>query len=460
MRYTGLNPSGINQVASGSVSVSVENTRVATFGIDTLQVTGSTVLSSSLNVIGVARVTGSSIVSSSLTVIGSSTVSGSTNLTGSLTVTGPQVSNGNLTVTGSTTLTGSLTVTGPQITNGNTVVTGSFTVFTGSFVEFQVTNLGVKIGNASTDYHTITGSLNTSGSISTVGPVSAIGTVSLASGSSGISIAQSLTQANSTSSYIYGVNVTPTFTNTAPSQIQTAFRVNATFTGSYTGSSTSNVIADFGASSVGSQLTITDVTSGSIYMVNDVSGLPIIEATSDWTVNMYNYPNVIFKKTGSALLLGISGSTTSSVTVQGSSSFTGPATFIQPTTFRNDIIFDEGVGVSYRMIQVSASTNAVAIPTASLFTLALNVSSSVSMIALITGYGTGSRDTITGEIRSTVKRVGGNASIVGNNIRFIAADFSGSDANIIVSGSNAILTVTGSISEPYAWRATITTQIV
>jgi hypothetical protein len=393
MRYTGLNPNGINQVASGSVAISVENTRVATFGTNTLQVTGSTILSGSLTNIGA------------------------------------------------------------------TVITGSLTVVTGSSVELQVTNLGVKIGNASVDTHTITGSLGVSGSISTIGSISSSGTLSLVSGSAGVNIAQSLTQANSTGSFIYGVNVTPTLTNNAPSQTQTAFRVNAVFTGSYTGSSTSNIIADFGASSVGSQLTITDVTSGSIYMVNDVSGLPIIEATSDWSVNMYNYPSIVFRKTGSALLLGVSGSTGSLVTVQASSSFTAPASFTQPTTFRNDIIFDEGFGASYRMLQVSGATT-TAVPTASLYTLGLNTSSSVSMIALITGYGTGSRDTVTGEIRSTIKRVGGNASIVGTNIRFITADFSGSDANIIVSGSNAILVVTGSTAEPYAWRATITTQIV
>lgn len=391
MKYTGTNPYGVNQLDSGSVGVLVSNTRVATFGTNTLQVTGSTILS------------------------------------GSLTATGPFINNGNLTVTGSTVLSSSLSVIGTETVNGSLIVTGSTTL---------------------------------SGSISTIGPITSSGTLSLVSGSAGVNISQSLTQANSTSSFIYGVNVTPTLTNNAPSQTQTAFRVNATFTGSYTGSSTSNIIADFGASSVGSQLTITDITSGSIYMVNDVSGLPIIEATSDWTVNMYNYPNVVFKKTGSALLLGVSGSAGSLVTVQASSSFVGPASFTQPTTFRNDIILDEGVGASYRMLQVSASTAAAAIPTASLYTLALNTSSSVSIIALVTGYGTGSRDTITGEIRSTVKRVSGNASIVGNNIRFIAADFSGSDANIIVSGSNAILSVTGSTAEPYAWRATITTQIV
>lgn len=391
MRYTGLNPNGINQVASGSVAVLVENTRIATFGTNILQVTGSTILSSSLSVVGTETI------------------------------------NGFLTVTGSTVLSSSLSVVGTETISGILTVSGSSIL---------------------------------SGSVSTVGPIVSTGTLSLSSGSAGVVVSQSLSQANSTGSFIYGLNLNPSFTNTAPSQTQTAFRVNATFTGSYSGSNTSNIIADFGASSVGSQLTITDVTSGSIYMVNDVSGLPIIEATSDWSVNMYNYPNIVFRKTGSALLLGVSGSTGSLVTVQASSSFTGPASFTQPTTFRNDIIFNEGFGATYTMLQVSASTSAVTIPTASLYTLGLNTSSSVSMIALITGFGTGSRDTVTGEIRSTIKRVSGNASIVGTNIRFITADFSGSDANIVVSGSNAILVVTGSTAEPYAWRATITTQIV
>jgi len=390
MRYTGLNPNGINQVASGSVAVLVENTRIATFGTNTLQVTGSTILSSSLSVVGTETI------------------------------------NGSLNVTGSTVLSSSLSVVGIETINGSLNVSGSSIL---------------------------------SGSVSTVGPITSTGTLSLSSGSAGVVVSQSLSQANSTGSFIYGLNLNPSFTNTAPSQTQTAFRVNATFTGSYSGSNTSNVIADFGATSVGSQLTITDVTSGSIYMVNDVSGLPIIEATSDWSVNMYNYPSIVFRKTGSALLLGVSGSTGSLVTIQASSSFTAPASFTQPTTFRNDIVFDEGFGATYRMLQVSSSTS-TAVPTGSLYTLGLNTSSSVSMIALITGFGTGSRDTVTGEIRSTIKRVSGNASIVGTNIRFITADFSGSDANIIVSGSNAILVVTGSTAEPYAWRATITTQIV
>jgi hypothetical protein len=415
MKYTGLNPTDVNRVASGSLGVFVESTQVGTFGTDSLVISGSTLISGSLINIGPQinqgnlTVTGSTILSSSLSVIGTETVTGTLNTVGTLLVTGSAIVSSSLNIIGTESISGALLVTGSTTLSGSLVSEGSSIL---------------------------------------------AGGLDLSSGSAGTLISQSLTQLNSTGSFIYGLNLTPTLTNTAPSQTQTAFRVNAVFTGSYTGSDTSNIIADFGASSVGSQLTITDVTSGSIYMVNDVSGLPIIEALSDWTVKMYNYPNVVFEKTGSALLLGVSGSTGSLVTVQASSSFTAPA------TFRNDIIFNEGFGATYTMLQVSASTAAAAIPTSSLYTLGLNTSSSVSMIALITGFGTGSRDTITGEIRSTIKRVSGNASIVGTNIRFITADFSGSDANIIVSGSNAILVVTGSTAEPYAWRATITTQIV
>jgi len=59
---------------------------------------------------------------------------------------------------------GSLYVSGSTILNGNTTITGSFTIATGS-TEFQVLDTGTKIGNAITDIHTITGSLNTSGSL-------------------------------------------------------------------------------------------------------------------------------------------------------------------------------------------------------------------------------------------------------------------------------------------------------
>jgi hypothetical protein len=71
--------------------------------------------------------------------------------------------------TGSVSITGSLTANGNTTISGSTVISGSFTVFTGSAVEFQVTNTGVRIGNVTADVHTVTGSLNVSGSTIIVG---------------------------------------------------------------------------------------------------------------------------------------------------------------------------------------------------------------------------------------------------------------------------------------------------
>ena len=61
-------------------------------------------------------------------------------------------------------------------------------------------------------------------------------------------------------------------------------------------------------------------------MVNDVSGLPILEATSDWTVNMYNYPNIVFQKTGSNVNITGSLRVTGSLVMAPTSSFVFPLT--------------------------------------------------------------------------------------------------------------------------------------
>ena len=122
-------------------------------------------------------------------------------------------------------------------------------------------------------------------------------------------ITGSIQQFQTASAQIYGINIAPTMIYTTGSQTSTALKVMPWFSGSNAiSSSQQNLIADFGANTVGTQFSVNDVTSGSIYMVNDVSGLPIIEALSDWTVNMYNYPTKVFQKTGSAVI--ISGSLT------------------------------------------------------------------------------------------------------------------------------------------------------
>jgi len=138
-------------------------------------------------------------------------------------------------------------------------------------------------------------------------------TMSLAASQSAFSIAPIISASNVVGGQYYGVNIAPTFFQTTGSQTETAFRVAATYNQtSAVATGGTNIIADFGSTSAGSQLTVTDVTSGSIYMVNDVSGIPIIEATSNWDVNIYDFPNKIFEKTGSQVniygTLRVSGS--------------------------------------------------------------------------------------------------------------------------------------------------------
>ena len=74
------------------------------------------------------------------------------------------------------------TTTGSIVFGGNStqvIITGSLTVITGSNIEFQVLNTGVRLGNIITDTHTITGSLNTTGSLNITGSITASGIISI-----------------------------------------------------------------------------------------------------------------------------------------------------------------------------------------------------------------------------------------------------------------------------------------
>ena len=267
-------------------------------------------------------------------------------------------------------------------------------------------------------------------------------TIILPASQSAYTISPIISASNVVGGQYYGVNITPTFFQTTGSQTETAFRVAATFTqSSAAATSGTNIIADFGASSVGSQFTITDVTSGSIYMVNDVSGLPIIEANSGWDVNIYNFPNTVFRKSGNNIELGVQNNTGSVL------------------TFYADTILNEGYGFTYRTTQVSGSTSGAV--TSSLWNITFgSVSSSVYVNAVVTGYDTASQDTITGDVKATIRYRSGVASIVGFNQSFSNTDNSGVSFNVVAGGTSGSLRVFGTGSRTYQWGATITTQVI
>jgi hypothetical protein len=320
------------------------------------------------------------------------------------------------------------------------IVSGSLNQFTSSINSWSgsiaTTGSNIFRGN-----QTITGSLQVTGSLTVNGLTTLSGSLTLSPSQSAFLVSHSISQSAIVGATVYGVNITPLFTNVTSSQTQTALRVMPTFTGSFSGSNTANIIADFGATSVGSQFTITDTVSGSIYMVNDVSGLPIIEALSDGQVNMYDFPYKAFNKSGSYLSLGTSLTPSSSVTVQ------------------SDFVVNKGYGLYSRTTQASGST--VSNVTSSLFNLVFsNVSSSVFMSAVVTGYDTGSRQTVTGDIKSTIKYNAGVASVVGYNQKFINSEVSNVNFDILASSTSASLLVYGSGSTTYKWGATITYQVI
>jgi hypothetical protein len=216
----------------------------------------------------------------------------------------PYVS-GSLSVNASSSFTGSVSVTGSIYVNLSPVIkssqTASMTVATASYAITASYALNAGSSGGSGAGFPFSGSAVITGSLLVYGPYA-----TFSSSQAYVTLNLNMSQSATGGAQIYGLNLTPTFWTTTGSQTQTAFRILATYTGSASGSNTINNIVDFGAVGAGSQFVVNDQTSGSIYNVNDISGLPIIEALSDRTVNIYNYPNIVFRKTGSAVI--ISGS--------------------------------------------------------------------------------------------------------------------------------------------------------
>jgi hypothetical protein len=117
-----------------------------------------------------------------------------------------------------------------------------FTVTSASITELVVRGTGVTIGNAITDTHTVTGSLNISGSVTTTSLTSSTVLIS-GSGTNRLIVIGS-------------------------GSAQPIFTVQG---------------------SQGELFSITDSLSGSLFSVNDISGLPILEVFSDNTTLMGSY---------------------------------------------------------------------------------------------------------------------------------------------------------------------------
>jgi hypothetical protein len=179
--------------------------------------------------------------------------------------------------------------------------------------------------------------------------------------------------------------------------------------------------------------------SSSIFSVNDLMGIPVLDTFYDSSVRMYNYPDVVFEKSGSSIYLGTNYTTESKAVI------------------KNNLTFDRGAGVVQATIQTTGST--VGLVTSSINKYYFgSTSSSLYYSAIISGYDTGSRQIIVGDIKSTIKFSAGTASVIGTNLRFLNAEDSTVNFNIVAGGTSASLEVYGSTNKAYNWAATITTQ--
>jgi fibronectin-binding autotransporter adhesin len=271
-----------------------------------LSVTGSSTLSGSLNVFGSA--------SFGATITGSLTVSGSSRIIGSQTITGSLTTSGSLNVlgSGSIALQGTLNVTGSQYTSGSTDVT----TIQGSTAGGTLFN----VLGTSGQLFTVTDGL--SGSLFSVNTISGLPLVEVFSDET-INIGK------------FGFNPLRTSGSVAI--------VSGSMTGSFTGNATLPVIfgptVASGSSNVlsvqgsGLEATIFDVNgpsgqlfsvvdglSGSLFSVNTISGLPVMEVFSDASIRLGQYSNPILSlTTTSASLNGALAVTSGTVTVTSGS---------------------------------------------------------------------------------------------------------------------------------------------
>lgn len=179
--------------------------------------------------------------------------------------------------------------------------------------------------------------------------------------------------------------------------------------------------------------------SSSIFSINDLMGLPIFDTFYDGKVKMYEYPDVVFEKSGSSFYIGNTFLTESKVVV------------------KNNITLDRGDGVIHATIQSTGSTLGLVTSSLNKYVFGLD-SASLYYNAIVSGYDTGSRQMIVGDVKSTIKFVNGVATTIGTNVKFINAEDSTVSFDVVSGGTSASLQVYGSSDKAYNWAATITTQ--
>jgi hypothetical protein len=268
------------QFNDGGTAFSGSNNFVFNKGTNTTRLTGSLIVSSSSQIIGTTNITGSLIVSSSTNLIGTTNITGSLIVSNSLNTIGTGTITGSLIVSSSSNVIGTSRVTGSLIISSSSQIIGTETI-TGSLIVSSSSNV---IGTSR-----VTGSLIVSNSF-------------VSSGSSTLRDGLTTIQGDSstTGNVLLVNNNTPTNILTISNNRTSSFNGNTFISGALVVSrSTDNTATIVGSGSInpllnvlGSQgqlFSVYDTLSGSLFSVNDISGLPIIDVRSDNTTLIGSY---------------------------------------------------------------------------------------------------------------------------------------------------------------------------
>ena len=239
-----------------------------------------------------------------------------------------------------------------------------FTVTSASITEFTVTGTGVTIGNATTDTHRVTGSLNISGSTNINGNTQITGS---------LAVTQNITGSRMFLSSSNGTISGSTLTVYGSGSTLPVFTVQG---------------------SQGELFSITDSLSGSLFSVNDISGLPIMEVFSDNTTLIGSYldPMLI---------------TTTKVTQTNSGSF---VVYSLPTASYDTAFFEYSIksGSNARAGTIMAIQSGTSVNFTETTTTDIGNTTAVSFTVLVSGSNlalTGSSTTGSWTIKSIVRGI-------------------------------------------------------
>lgn len=142
------------------------------------------------------------------------------------------------------------------------------------------------------------------------------------------------------------------------------------------------------------------------------------------------------------------------VTLGGAGSFNGGATILSNVAdpvAAQDVVTKAYGDANYGGSEPSDTVQTTDATPTTISTIPIATNTAVTICAYIAGQSAGFSDVTGGSVEATVKNVGDVVTIVGTSLPIVNADTTGT-FDIVVSGTNALVQVTGLAGSTYNWR--------